>query len=226
MEVAGFVLSVVSLASLAESCVDLMFRAESLFKANSEQLPLLGQLESNRIRLEHWRAGVGLWSDASKSHQHTKLQRSDVQEAIRQMLTGLHELLLASQHTTSNQQDFQNSAGVPDAGRKTTTVNRFKWAFGGGKRRLESAVTRSTALVQSLYDLLDPDQEERNVNAELAQDLLQALAMLRLSARPGSDSEALPLALPTSTEDLIRGEIQSEQSVTSVVLIGMCSAAG
>lgn len=89
MEVAGLVISIAGLASLATTCVDLIRRSESFLRPDKERRPLLLKLDGHRIRLEDWITDTGVLDEHGARDE---LHRPAVARLVHATLTELNLL--------------------------------------------------------------------------------------------------------------------------------------
>lgn len=171
MEAAGFAIGVAGLAGLFSSCIEAVGRAQSYrsFASDSKALDL--QFTATKVRLESWGRAVGFptlegGTAAAPGQHHPAFDDEQIQKATVEIfgfVQAICESTAPAAGTTLLQRrgtglDASSSSQPADRPRDGTR-RKLAWAMGGKLRRTEQ-VELFKELVQTLYNLVPPDEYE------------------------------------------------------------------
>ncbi|RNJ56637.1 hypothetical protein D7B24_007001 [Verticillium nonalfalfae] len=206
MEAAGFAIGLVGLAGLFSSCVDAVARAHTYKSFSSDSQALDLQFSATKLRLETWGRAVGFagagavaaaGDDAPLHHpalDDERIQRATVEifgfvEQLCEEATRAGRLRLDTAADSSASRDPRMKPSGCGARRK------LSWAMGGRLRRTEK-LELFKELVQTLYNLVPPDDYEAGRPVASAWSTEFGQIMSRLEARARQDVHAWLRPIP------------------------------
>ena len=181
MEAAGVALAVPGLFSL---CIDIVERYQAYKDFGVESRSAVSRFEADKVRLKRWAEEVGI-QDGNFSDRHDlRLDREDIQKAIKGILKTSCEIFAVTERTASQLHVSAECAGNPIPS-VADTVDYPKWntkavpsasisasiRAGLGwtlkrRSRFLNQVDMFNKVVDSLYSLVPPNQIAKLAGAE------------------------------------------------------------
>ncbi|KAM0321951.1 hypothetical protein ACHAQA_009848 [Verticillium albo-atrum] len=195
MEAAGFAIGLVGLAGLFSSCIEAVARAHSYRSFSSDSKALDLQFSATKLRLETWGCAVGFAGEGAIAAagdetplHHPALDDEQIQSATVEIFGFVkqicEEAVSAGRLRLGNAADSSLSRDTSLKPNGSGVRRKLSWAIGGKLRRTEQ-VELFKELVQTLHNLVPPDDYEagRPVASAWSTEFGQIMSRLEAQAR-------------------------------------------
>lgn len=177
MEPIGFVASIVSLASLFSTCIDVIDRIDSYKECGFELRSITVQFDADKHLFRKWAQSVGIYQVELKDTQHKNLENPETRAIVQNILRSILEIFGKTESVVSKLQHISEADPKPPQENAlfsqgsvlnrqlqlpVSRPNRFRWAL-TRKAKFISQVQQFGALVQRLHSLVPPHTTKRVV---------------------------------------------------------------
>jgi hypothetical protein len=180
MEVIGFAASIISLASLFSTCIDLIEKIESYKDCGSELRSVTVQFDADKHLFRKWAQSVGIYQVKLNNTQHEDLENPETRAIVEKILSSILEIFDKTESVASKLQHI--SEGDPKLSQENalfshgivpsqqfqlpvSRTNRIKWAL-TRKAKFIAQVQQFEALVRRLHSLVPPHTTRRAVEVK------------------------------------------------------------
>ncbi|KAH6693771.1 ankyrin repeat-containing domain protein [Plectosphaerella plurivora] len=197
MEAAGFAVGIAGLAGLFSACLEAVNRAQSYRSFASDAKALDLQFTATKVRLENWGRAVGILDLAQAANgadnaprHHPALDNVQIQKAALDVF-GFVKEICESAGAGKLRLGAVDPSQPPDPLRElgNSSKRKLAWAMGGKLRRTEQ-IELFKELVQTLYNLVPPDDYEAGAPIVTAWSAEFSQIVARLEAQARRDVHA------------------------------------
>ena len=166
MEVAGFAISAVALASLFSTCLEVVEKLESYKAFTKDHYALDVSFRATRLRLERWGQAVGFDNEGKLAdHYHDALKDPAILSMVREILTVIKDLCAqpgvvvseGDRDSTVLAHRYKDASPAPISLPQMSAIHSKRRKMGralGGKMKRVTQVQQFAKLVQNLYDFI------------------------------------------------------------------------
>ncbi|KAF4437565.1 hypothetical protein F53441_13014 [Fusarium austroafricanum] len=158
MEAAGLAIGIVGIAGLFNTCLDAVSKFQTYKSSNSDAHMIDTRFRAAKARFEQWGVSVGLSRGGLLLDHHAGLDNKETGGVVEDILQIIIKAICddSNLHRSNGQSRSRNGsyAGLTQSRRR-----RLKWAIGGKEDRIDQ-VQMFEKLVQQLYNLVPPKEEQ------------------------------------------------------------------